>query len=112
MSFLNTLRTVWRTSEENDRERLYRYRVEEELAYEILGIDPVTHETQPYDPESVEKFVRACSVDGALTARLRVRCTRWPLLSGLQRSALLRDLFSQKANLRLQRAKKILGGSI
>ena len=115
MGFLNTLRTVWegrRTTEESDRERVFGYRVESELAYEILGIDPVTHETQPYDPDSVEKFVRACSVDDTLTARLRVRCTRWTLLSGLQRSALLRDLFSQKSKLRLLSAKKILGGSI
>ena len=83
-----------------DRERLFRYRVQSEIADEMFRIN------------DLGKFFGQCSMDTSLTARLRVRCTRWSLLSREQQSALLRDVLSQKANIRSSRAKEIMGGTL
>lgn len=87
---------AWRA----DRERLFCYRVQSEIVDEMFGIN------------DLGKFFGQCSMDTSLTARLRVRCTRWNMLSRAQQSALLRDVLSRKANIRSSRAKKIMGGTL
>jgi hypothetical protein len=83
-----------------DRERLFCYRVQSEIVDEMFRIN------------DLGKFFGQCSMDVSLTARLRARCTRWSLLSRAQQSALLRDVINQKADMRLRRAQKIMGGTL
>ena len=96
----------------DNRERLYRYSVQSDIAYGILGIDPVSYKQKPYDPQALDRFIAQCSTDPALKPPLRARCTRWAQTNHVQKSALLRDLFGQLSDNKLEHVKKVIGGSL